>query len=286
MNDWTLLYRFYDSLPLAHLERSAFSLSKQTVQPKRCLFYDSNSPFSEAQVKETLGKHLDVSNWTFHLTKDHDPNKTLAHNNNAAIRLIDTDAFILFRADIIHDFSFIEEMLIGYADDPNTFVGCSTVLMPYANGATAETVDHATNLEYLKWREDPKRLLVLTAGNERWRLKHDGRHDCASFMSSKFAMDKIGWYDEALIGWGYDQQSLQSTMGAKGVRMVDIQKPLCFHMMHELTDGKLRDTEKAMEIWRKSPRRIAEILTEEERLKLLRIKNRWYNRLLGRRQTP
>lgn len=260
--NWTLIFSFFRTLSLAHLERSLYSLSRQTVKPPHLLFFDNNSPYTVAEIESVIAKYWTVDLWSRHYAKHGDGSKTLAWGNNQAIRLCDTEIFMFCRADYIYDFRFFERMLWEYADNPMHYATAWMWGMQYLSGATHETVDHAADLEPLNWRDNPQNLLAHSVGARPEQASHV---DGPTFCTSKKAMAAGGWYDETLTGWGFDQQDLQSHMARNGVQMRVIPEFLYFHMEH----GGARDMVRAKQVWLRSPRRLPEILAEEARLKAL-----------------
>lgn len=257
---WSLVYTFFRSLSLAHLERSLYSISRQTIKPDELLFFENNTDFSEDQIKEVVAKHFRLEDWKFHFNKHHDPRKTTASwCQNTAIRLAENDVFILGKADCIYDFWFCHALICEFAqhshfgNNPYHFTTSYIFQMPYLSKAPHETVDHAADLEPLNWREDPQRLLANNIGGQ---LHVAVDVDAASHCTTKQAMALANWYDEDLIGWTYWQMVLQQAMKDKGVQFHVIRKPLYFHMLHPI-EGEERSLEKAHARWLASPRQKA-----------------------------
>jgi hypothetical protein len=260
---WTLVYRFYKSLTLAHLERSLYSISRQTVKPDQMVFFDNNSMFSEEEIMRVVAQHFKIEDWTFYFARHHDQKKTLSWSNNRAIALSDNDHFILARADFIYTFDCFERWFAVYDANLPAFVSSWIYWMGYYADVNDGTVDHASDLEPLNWREDPKRLLSHRKDAIETKFSE---HDGPSFLTSKRAMDLCGWYDEALYGWGFDQQDMQQKMIEAGVSMRVIPEFMLFHILHQVAKFD-RDLEKALKIWLSSPRQAPGILAEERRIK-------------------
>lgn len=248
--NYSVIFTFFRSLELAHLERSMFSLSKQFALPDDLIFFENNTDFVEEQIKEVVAQHFDLSRWKFHFKKHGDPRKTSASwCHNHAIKLAEHDAFILARADIIYDFVCFAAMFNAYKaiGGPLCFTTSHMKHMDFYNESnTFESADHAADLEPLKWREDVQRLTAT-----RGRNFTETHLDAASFCTSKSAMELAGWYDEDLISWGMWQQSLQMEMREKGVEFYVIPEMLQFHMQH----GADRNTAVATAEFANSPRR-------------------------------
>src|SRR6187455_2540109 len=101
---WSLIFTFFRSLTLDHLERSLYSLSKQTISPDCWLFFENNTDYSESEIKRVIAKHFDVDKLRFSFNKHGDPAKTTASwCQNTAIRMAKHDVFILAKADCIYD---------------------------------------------------------------------------------------------------------------------------------------------------------------------------------------
>ncbi len=248
--NWSLVYCFFRTLSLAHLERSIFSLSKQYVLPDDLVFFDNNTEFSEDEIKAVVAQHFDLSRWRFYFEKHGDPRKTSASwCQNHAIQLAKHNVFILARADIIYDFSCLAVLTGVFASisNPMCMVSCHVKHMDFWNESyTFDAADHAADLEPLNWREDVQRLVVT-----RGRHFTETHVDAVSFCTSKTAMAAADWYDEDLTSWGLWQQSLQMDMGAKGVGFVVVPEMLMFHMQH----GADRNTDRSMHEFNTSRRR-------------------------------
>jgi len=245
----TLVLVFFPTLTLAHLERSLFSLSRQTVLPEKLLFFDNNTPFSPEAIHRVIADHFSLKHWALYHAKHGNPMRQLSWGNNAAIRMAETEVVILVRADIIYDFTFCERVSAAYADEAMSYVAAWMWFM-----------NDTSNLEKLSWRTNPQKLLTnIKYGARMERAVHI---DGASFCTSKTAMAAGGWYDEELAEWGFNQQDLQTQMTRAGVKMKTIPECLSFHMFHP---GD-RDMDRAKREWQHSSRRVPDILAEEKRL--------------------
>ncbi len=262
--NFSLVYTFFRTLSLAHLERSLYSLSRQTVLPEDLVFFENNTIFSEDEILGVLDKHFDRNRWRFFFNKHGDPRKTSASwCQNHAIKLAKHDVFVLGKADLIYSFDFCDRVTqtfayhSGYGTDPMHFTTSHLYQMAYhsENGKPHEEVDHAKDLESLNWREDPQRLHQNKGGDYGGCQYHtQTQGDAPSFCTTKTAMNSADWYDEDLVGWGYWQISLQSDMAAKGVQFHVIPETLMFHMLHKI-EGPERSQELGMQDFNKSRRR-------------------------------
>ncbi len=259
---YSLVFTFFRTLSIAHLERSLYSLSRQTDLPDDMVFFENNTDFSEDVIKLTVAKHFPLSRWRFYFNKHGDPRKTSASwCQNHAIKLAENDVFILAKADLIYDFNFCKRVVDVYKEhavqDGMHLSTCHLLQMAYHSecGKPHEQVDHAKDLESLNWREDPQRLHQNVGGDYGGSQYHtQTQGDAPSFCTSKQAMAAADWYDEDLVGWGYWQVSLQSDMAAKGVQMHVIPETLMFHMLHKI-EGPERSQERGMQEFNQSRRR-------------------------------
>ncbi len=262
--NWSLVYTFFRTLSLSHLERSLFSLSKQTKLPEDMIFFENNTDFSEEQIKAVVAQHFDLSRWRFYFNKHGDPRKTSASwCQNHAIKLAKHDVFVLGKADLIYSFDFCERVTetfayhSHYGNDPMHFTSTHLMQMAYHSecGKPHEQVDHAKDLESLNWREDPQRLHKNVGGDYGGSQYQTATHgDAPSFCTTKIAMEAADWYDEDLLGWGYWQISLQSDMATKGVQFHIIPETLIFHMLHSI-EGPERSQQLGMQEFNQSRRR-------------------------------
>lgn len=251
--NWSLIYTFFPSLSLAHLERSLYSLSRQTIWPDDMLIYDNNSPFSEAEIKAVIKKYFNLVQLRLVFDKHGDRFKTASYCHNKAIPMAAYDTFILARADLIFDFDYCRRVLELQGGDPMVFTSSWMYQMPFLSKASYEKIDHAADLEPLNWRQNPQRLLKNSDGAQ---MHTAAELDSASFCLSKHAFNLAGGYDEYLNTWGLWQQSFHTELRSRGVKFKIIPEPLIFHMLHQLAPGEgERDQAQAVEQWRRSPRR-------------------------------
>ena len=255
--NFSLVYTFFRTLTLDHLERSIYSISRQTVLPEDLIFFENNTDYSEAAIKAVVAKHFDLNRWRFYFNKHGEKRKTSASwCQNNAIKLAVHDIFILGKADLIYDFNFCDALFqtfnyhSHYGNMPMHFSTCHMMQMGYYSNAGHDTVDHAKDLEPLNWREDAQRLHANKL-NSQYQTQTQG--DAPSFCTTKTAMRSAKWYDEDLLGWGFWQVALQTAMQKKGVQFHVIPQTLMFHMLHQI-EGE-RDLNKAMAEFKRSRRR-------------------------------
>lgn len=231
---WSLIVVFYPSLPLAHLERSCFSLSKQTVKPDELIFFDYGSPFPSDYVEGIVEPYL--KNVQCHIARNvPEREQTMSFCLNKAIRLSTNEIFVLAKADMIYDWPFCEKVLLAQGGNPDVFSSTWQFQMPYYSGANHRTVNHAADLEPLGWRDNPQNLLINN--NRAGELKNT-EGDAAAFCTSKYAMELAGWYDENLTFWGVWQMSLQRAMSKRGIQFKIVPEFLHFHMCHAIKGGE------------------------------------------------
>ena len=249
---WTLIFTFFRSLTLAHLERSLYSLSKQTVKPDEWLFFDNNTAYSEEEIRKVISQHFRLEDWKLNFEKHGDPKKTSASwCQNQAILRSSNETFVLTKADCIYDFTFCQRLLELHQGLPMRFVAAWMYQMGYLSQKSHQEVDHAADLEPLNWRENPRNLDQNKANG---RIHDAPDQDAASFCCTRDTISKAGWYDEYLLGWGFWQMDLQSQLRLLGVPFIIIKEILSWHMMHDI-EGPERNLERAYAEWQRSPRR-------------------------------
>lgn len=249
----TLIVSFFRSLSLEHLERTLYSLSRQTVRPDKYLFFDNNTMFGMDSIFEQIDRYFPMNNWHIFIAKHgNDPKKTLAWAGNHSIHLCDTEVFWHTRADFLYPWDWCDRMMAAY--EPMSFVGCNMFQMNYHEGVEREhygTVD----LERFNWRIDPASLLTNTEGS---RFERNSHIDSPSFVSDKSAIKAAGGFDESLASWGHSQQDLQIQMARAGVKIKVVPDLICYHQDHGPMEGDARDKQKAMAEWQASSRRSEE----------------------------
>lgn len=225
---WSLVFTFFRSLGLDHLEKSIYSLSKQTLMPDEWLFFDNNSDFPESEIRAVVAQHIpeDRIRWVFE--KHGDKNRRASWAQNTAIKMATHEIFMLCRGDFIYDPVFCDRLYHAYLGSgyDATFVACWNYQMAPAN------------LEEFFWRDNAQNLLKHTENAQ----KHTAAAlDAASFCTSKYVMQQAGWYPETMVHWGYWQLRIQERMRRENVKMVEVPDFLYFHMYHDLPDGEVRD---------------------------------------------
>ena len=249
---WSLAYTFFRSLTLDHLERSLYSVARQTAQPDELVFFDNNTDYTPEHIKAVIARHFDLGRWTMHFEKHGDPAKTTASwGQNRAIERCEHEFFVLGKADLIYDFRFFEWLIAAQQGVPRRLSTTWVYQMGYFSQAAHGSVDHAADLEPLGWREDPRRLLANRAPG--WGEHKETQHDAPSFMTSKTAMAAAGWYDETLTKWGYWQQGLQHMMLVGQTEFKVVPEWGQFHMMHGIEGGE-RDPKPGFAQWMESKR--------------------------------
>ncbi len=250
---FTTVHTFFRGLELPHLERSLFSLSKQSVKPDEFVFYDNDTTFSENEIRNILKMYLPDTAVVV-LDKHGDANnRNASYCQNRAIKMSSNDTFIFTKSDCIFREDFYEKVLAQKTDNPMEFIATWMVQMNYhtETGKPHEQVNHAKDLEITGWREDVKRLAVVTG-----QFNPHGGVDAPCFCTTKQAMESVRYYDEHLRGWTLWQPELQSNMRKKGVAIKVVEEVCVYHMLHPIpTEEGERDLPKAHQIFNSSPRR-------------------------------
>ena len=138
---WSLVYTFFRSLSLAHLERSLYSVSRQTELPEDMVFFENNTDFSEGDIRDVVSRHFNPTRWRYYFNKHGDPRKTSASwCQNNAIKLAQEDVFVLGKADLIYDFNFCHRVVetfmyhSSYGQNPLHFTTSHLFQMAYLSG--------------------------------------------------------------------------------------------------------------------------------------------------------
>lgn len=254
---FSLVFTFFRSLSLAHLERSLFSLSKQTVKPDEFIIFSNDVQFGFDELFGVLGQFSGspiIGHAVVKLATHGDPSKRNAsYCQNRAIKMATHDTFIFTKADCIYAPDFCEKLLAQKTRNPFEFIAPHMLQMNYwsEHGKPHDQVDHAKDLEGLNWREDVRRLNQVSG-----QLHNHATIDAPSFCTTKQAMERASWYDEAITRWGYWQIDLQGNMARRGVAMKVVPEVLVWHMQHglEAIEGE-RNLQQAHADWLASPRR-------------------------------
>lgn len=254
---FSIVFTFFRSLSLAHLERSLFSLAKQTVKPSEFIIYCNDVDYYPEEVTLVIASTLGADKTIRFVWDNHnDPSKRNAsYAQNKSIQMAKNDLFIFTKADCIFTEDFCEKLLAQKTDNPMEFIAPHLYQMHYwsQRGKPHDQVDHASDLEELRWRENIRNLDRNTNGGQ---LNYHATIDAPCFCTTKQAMERAGWYDENLTVWSYWQPDLQGNMAKRGVQMKVVPETLVYHMMHGLApeEGE-RDLHKAHAHWLQSPRR-------------------------------
>ena len=247
----SIVFTFYRTLDLNHLERAITSLAKQTIWPlndpkDELLFVDNNTEYDEADIRGVIEPHFKYPFLNYHSCKHGDPNKRHSWSANYGIRHARNSKIFFTRADYILMEDAIEKMDAIWKEGRFVSGWC------WQMGCKRQEVADRLCLVYDK---DPEYESYAWRSNVRNLLQHPNAHsfpetdmDAGTYMTSKAAMKVGGWYDEAMIGFGYQQSTLQRRMAEGGIAMMVVPEYLFCHQHHEAE----RDFDKALQEYRNS----------------------------------
>jgi GT2 family glycosyltransferase len=227
----SIVFTFYQTLDLNHLERAVYSLAQQVELGEiadELVFVDNNTVYHPDQIREIVEQH----HWprpSYHFQKHGDNNRRHSWSANYGFRAAANEFVFFTRADYILMEDALKRMSEEAGDNPKSFVSGWCYQMGYDRQGI--TTDTEPPYEAYAWRTNTRYLLQYPYAHE----YPETQLDAGVFVTSKTAMDLAGWFDEAMISFGYQQSTLQRQMRSKGIRMVAVQDFLFCHQHHEAT---------------------------------------------------
>lgn len=225
----SIVFIFYRTLDLGHLERAIYSLARQIGlhAANELVFVDNNTEFDPDEIKGIVDWHFPNCPVRYHFLKHGDPDRRHSWSANYGIRAAANEFVFFTRADYILMEDALMRMAHEAGDEPLTFVSGWCWQMGYdRQGISTGT---PPPYEAYAWRTNIRFLLQYPHAHR----FHETDRDAGVFVTSKEAMERGSWYDEAMVSFGYQQSTLQRRMHGKGVRMMAIQDYLFCHQHHE-----------------------------------------------------
>lgn len=225
----SIVFVFYQTLDLDHLERAIFSLAKQTglSRASELVFVDNNTVYDPAAIQTVV----EMFEWPFpicyHWCKHGDDNRRHSWSANFGIRAATNELFFFTRADFILMEDCLERMAAAALD------GAQPALATSWGWYLAREEEHAglkaeVPYETYGWRQDARALFRHPSALQ----FRETALDAGVFVTSKKAMALGGWYDELMINFGFQQSTLQRRMRNAGVRMTAVEDYLFCHQHH------------------------------------------------------
>jgi hypothetical protein len=225
----SIVFTFYQTLDLDHLERALYSLSRQTElgRADELVFVDNNTVFHPDEIRAVVEQYRIPMRLSYHFQKHGNPDRRHSWSANYGIRAADNEMFFFTRADYILMEDALERMTDECAGEGLTFASGWCWQMACERGGTP--YEAVPSYEAYAWRRNVRFLLQHTHAHR----FHETDKDAGVFATTKEAIALGGWYDEAMISFGYQQSTLQRRMRNAGVCMTAIQDYLFCHQHHE-----------------------------------------------------
>jgi len=225
----SIVFVFYQTLDLGHLERAVYSLTKQTAldRASELVFVDNNTHYEPDEIRAVVEPHFQEPFVKYHFLKHGDSSRRHSWSANYGIQAAVNELFFFTRADYILMEDALERMADKAGENPLSFVSGWCWQMGYDR--QTEMTETEPPYEAYAWRTNARFLLQYPYA---FRF-HETDQDAGTYVTSKAAMGKGGWYDEAMVHFGYQQSTLQRRMRAAGVEMRAIQDYLFCHQHHE-----------------------------------------------------
>ena len=230
----SIVFIFYRTLDLDHLERAIYSLAKQTdlKLASELTFIDNNTAYDPEDIRAVVEPHFQEPFVTYHFLKHGDDSRRHSWSANYGIRAAVNDTVFFTRADYILMEDCLERMAEEAMKREPSFISgwCWQMAAKRQDDSnTPKMYDHEPVYEAYGWRTDVRFLL-----QHRWaHCFHETDQDAGVYVTTKEAMQIGGWYDEAMIHFGYQQSTLQRRMARANVRMYAIPDYLFCHQHHE-----------------------------------------------------
>ena len=232
----SIAFTFYPTLDLEHLERSIYSLSRQTALDRvgELVFVDNNTDFTEDQIRDVVEPYFQEPFVDYHFLKHGDSTRQECWSANYAIEHCENERYVYTHGDLILTEDAIEKM-----DDACVGNALVTGWIYLLNHPMAEqTMDDPPSYDDFDWRENTRNLLAYPVSKE----FKDAVLAPTLYICTRSAWDAAGRYDEAMVHWGVQQSVFLRHLQRQGTRIVEIPESLCFHMEHPAD----RDAKRAM----------------------------------------
>lgn len=225
----SLVFIFYRTLDLDHLERAIYSLARQTGLglASELVFVDNNTAYEPEAIRAVVEPHFQEPFVKYHFLKHGVDSRRHSWSANYGIRAAANEDFFFTRADFILMEDCLERMAMTARESqqPALATGWGWYL---ARSADEAGLHIDVPYEDYDWRNNVRALLQYPSS-----LRfHDTALDAGVFVTSKAAIELGGWYDEAMINFGFQQSTLQRHMSNAGVYMVAIEDYLFCHQHH------------------------------------------------------
>ena len=226
----SIVFTFYRTLDLKHLERALCSLSMQTAldQATELVFVDNNTNYAPVEIENVVREYEELlPEVKYHFMKHGQSDRCHSWSANYGIRAAENDLVFFTRADYILMEDCLERMLAGMRDEQMAFMSGWCYQMACQRGG--EPYEMEPPYEAFGWRDNVRNLLLWPHAH----LFHETDKDAGTYLTTRTAVAAGGWYDELMVSFGYQQSTLQRQMSNAGVRMEAIQEFLFCHQHHE-----------------------------------------------------
>lgn len=213
----TICLTYFRSLELANLRAALYSVRRQNLsQVEEIIVVDNNTNDSVEDIRSVV-RELDfpvrVSIFSY---KHGDPTKTHPWSVNRAVEAVETDWFILTRADYLLDFNAVER-----------FLEVPQVENRFIVGGYYDVGMDVYRCDLTPWKEAGP--VVLQSYGREW---DHVTIDAGVWMTSTDVFHKIGGMRESLYAWGHAQTVFQFELHRAGVECVRIPHVVFYHTAH------------------------------------------------------
>lgn len=223
----------FRTLNLLHLDAAWFSLSKQDFSLVNCVFFlDNNTPDSVESILEVLDRHPIPVPLYFCSDKHGNLNRTQSWSVNRVCKAAFGPWIFFTRSDYILSFDCMSRMMAA------SYPTLSTGGKPFVSGwcwqmaydREAKNIDAHVDIEQYGWREEGMPALLQHPYAFRF---HETDQDAGVWLTKKEYLEKVGWMNEGLISWGYQQSEFQRLLRNRvGVSCISVLDYLFAHQHH------------------------------------------------------
>lgn len=224
----SIVFTFYRTLDLTHLERALYSVSRQEglcELADELVFVDNNTVYEPGEIRSVVELYFQEPFVSYHFMKHGDSTRRHSWSANYGIRAARNERVFFTRADYI----LMEDCLYKMAAQAEGLSFVSGWCWQMGYDRQAESTETPPPYEAYGWRTNVRYLLQYPYAFE----FPETDQDAGVYVTSREAMEKGGWYDEAMINFGYQQSTLQRKMRKAGVKMWAIPEFLFCHQHHE-----------------------------------------------------
>ena len=233
----TVIFIYFRTLTLDHLDAAWFSLSQQDLTSvEEIIVLDNNTDDAPDAIRDRLD-HYPVSVPVRVVSEKHgDPRRTHCWSSNRAFELSTTDNLFVTRADFLLNPDCLARFRAAQVREAAMFttswchqMGCDASL-----SNTDVLADHSK--PDAGWRTDPRGAASLVGAVPANHF-HATDVDAGVYLTYQSVWVVVGRFNESMVGWGVNQQDWQRRIARHRLHLTVIPDYLFHHQHHYAPRG-------------------------------------------------